>query len=357
MFLFGMGGRSKLKHISNFAITYNCDSKCKICNIWKIKEHDRRELTGDYVSDFFRKNFELLKDLRSIQVTGGEPFLHKDLLNILSIIHTHIPNCFIWIPTNGLNPDKITSTLRGFMEKIPYQDIGISLSIDGIGEIHDEQRGYKGSYKKAIETLSQLCKIRVSHPRFRISIGMTLTPLNCGEILHVYNLSQLYKVGFSVRPVNFSEIYYKNNASNSNDLRDNWRRDIIQIARDEKKKEGLIKSLTKIYYLQGVINYIRNPSFRRLSCTAAKNSIFIDPYGDVYPCIMMNKRMGNIKENKLDVIMNSKIALGIREEIKKLNCPKCWVECEVFREISQDRQGLFWTALKAILKPDTCGLA
>src|SRR5690349_11887398 len=55
------------------AVTYKCNSKCIMCNIWK--EQPQNELSSH---DFLK----LPKTLKDINITGGEPFLRKDLVDI-----------------------------------------------------------------------------------------------------------------------------------------------------------------------------------------------------------------------------------------------------------------------------------
>ncbi|MBT4071635.1 MAG: radical SAM protein, partial [Candidatus Magasanikbacteria bacterium] len=47
-------------------VTYNCNSRCTMCNIWKIKNSPELPV----------KEYEKLpRSLRDINISGGEPFL------------------------------------------------------------------------------------------------------------------------------------------------------------------------------------------------------------------------------------------------------------------------------------------
>ena len=50
------------------------------------------------------------------------------------------------------------------------------------------------------------------------------------------------------------------------------------------------------------------------------------PNGDIKPCMFM-KSLGNIKNENFKEVYNSENTNLIREEIKKNNCPKCWMNC------------------------------
>jgi radical SAM protein with 4Fe4S-binding SPASM domain len=84
--------------------------------------------------------------------------------------------------------------------------------------------------------------------------------------------------------------------------------------------------------------------------------MFLDPCGDVYPCISMGERLGNVRESTLEGILSSAKAVKARRKIEEGRCPGCWVECEAYRGIQRDRLGLVGTALRALIDPRGLGL-
>ncbi len=105
------------------------------------------------------------------------------------------------------------------------------------------------------------------------------------------------------------------------------------------KEKGTLRGLTNLAYLQGAKEFIQGT--RTMPCSAATESVFIDAIGDVYPCIIMNHRLGNIYQTNLSDILKSPSAWEAREIIKKLDCPTCWLECETYRDIKKDWMRLF----------------
>ena len=87
--------------IANFAVTYRCNSRCQNCNIWQKEPSD--ELTLTEIIKFFTVNRDFLRNVKSIQLTGGEPFLRDDLPQIVTTITKTIPGIMVWVPTNGLD--------------------------------------------------------------------------------------------------------------------------------------------------------------------------------------------------------------------------------------------------------------
>lgn len=79
--------------IANFAVTYRCTSRCQNCNIWQKKPDD--DITLDEIAQFFSTNRDYFRNVKTIQLTGEEPFLRKDLPEIAIIMTKNIPECLI----------------------------------------------------------------------------------------------------------------------------------------------------------------------------------------------------------------------------------------------------------------------
>jgi len=351
----GMSPNS-LTQIANFAVTYKCNSRCKTCNIWAIPDPEEQQLSLKEIQTFLESNQEYLKNVKSVQLTGGEPFLRDDLSDIAGLFVDTIPGCNIWIPTNGDSPESIASTVNKILNDFDKNQLGVSVSMDGIGEIHNLIRGVNGCYDRCLETLTLLSALKTEYPSFTLSVGMTLTPTNYHQTLDIFHISKQYDAEFSLRPVHQSDVYYRNQVQNS--LKPHLEELMVMfriIARDVKDDRGLKKSLSFIRYLKGVLDYIQEPENRTLHCSAGRDSIFLNPYGDVYPCIMMNEKLGNIRDENLFEIMNSEKAENVRGVISNLVCPLCWVECEAYRDILNDKIGLIETGLYALMDSQSLG--
>ena len=103
-----------------------------------------------------------------------------------------------------------------------------------------------------------------------------------------------------------------------------------------KKEKGILGSLTQLAYLNGAKEFINGR--RTLPCSAGEESVFIDALGDVYPCIVMNHKMGNIYQNTLKDILSSPSSHEAREIIQRLECPTCWLECDAYRDIRKNKE-------------------
>lgn len=84
------------------AVTYRCDNGCSYCFL--------KNLDNDLVKDMELSNFSLIinwlkeQQLNRILITGGEPFMHENIVKILNICRKN--NMVAGILTNGLLIDK-----------------------------------------------------------------------------------------------------------------------------------------------------------------------------------------------------------------------------------------------------------
>ena len=289
----------------NFLLTRECNSRCSFCNIWK---HPEPGESFSKIKDVFSNDW--LKNLRWIQLTGGEPFLHPDIINISNFFYNHFNDPIIWIPTNGIATKNIVDSVRSM------DHVNITVSIDGEPDTHNRLRGGV-FYDKAVDTIKQVSRLGV-----KTSIGFTISKDNYMEIVNVYDLAKSLDVGFSCRPVNYSPVYYNNSKLNNN-------------------KDGMIRFLSDFFDVVGlndkyhriILSYLKNPSESKIPCTALKNSIHVSHNLDAYPCLFMDNKLGSLSNDLLD----SLVGLGsifLRERIKNGRCPNCCVECETCRNLT-----------------------
>ena len=300
----------------NFIVTYVCNSRCIMCDIWKKydtgnKKYNKSpadELTVSDITYFAKRNKEFLSDLKSIGFTGGEAFLKKDIVEIIRGLHRELPRVDVGVQTNGLLPEMIKARIKDILEF--YPGFKIAVSLDGIGNIHDEVRGIKDAYDKAIATIRYAKELGITG----ITCGMTLTPANFDKIKEVAAKVESLGCEFSCFLAENSD--YFGTVDGKNKLN---RRQLDAIA-------GQLKDFSYHYFMDNLRLQISGKAKRTLPCYSGYTSYVIDPYGDLRPCILRDESFGNIK----DALLRDMVDLGTSWMLRqKLQSCKCWCECEV----------------------------
>ena len=115
--------------------------------------------------------------MKSYNITGGEPFVRKNLLEIFDLLRKKGMYCD-YITTNGtvIKRDRARElaklTKGGFLRHI-------SVSIDGPPEFHDEVHGQRGAFKKSADNIEMLREAYAEEGvALPLSINTTLTSGN-----------------------------------------------------------------------------------------------------------------------------------------------------------------------------------
>ena len=170
-----------------FETTYRCNLSCSFCFQVIAREQ----------SPEFRKNYELDRDeiLRVVEdlpryslitFNGGEVFVRKDFPDILREVSKRGKR--FNIVTNGtmLFEDKI----RLLVDETNALSVGIS--IDGIGETHDEIRQLPKAFERTVSNMRDLAAYKKERNRKFPVIDMktVITGQNVNELEEIYDLGR-----------------------------------------------------------------------------------------------------------------------------------------------------------------------
>ncbi len=319
--------KSRLVDIT-LAITHKCNSRCKMCNIWKMENPENL-------------NFEALENLgenlKYVNLTGGEPFLNTRFPEIVEIVKKKNPKAQIIISSNGLATELILAQMEKAIKIDPK--IGVRISLDGIGETHNEIRGIENIFEKAKATLFGLKKAGVKN----LGIGFTLMEDNADDLSRAYDFATENDLQFSVSMVQNSEIYFKKN-DNAVNPSEKIEAAMNYIIKNELKSRK-IKKWLRAYFEYGLLFYAKNKK-RLLPSGAGFDSAFIDADGSVYPSNLINLKIGNINKNNLDEIWAGAEAQKARKEIKEKKFDESWTICTLRGEMRKNALKIGWWIIR-----------
>ena len=287
-------------------VTYRCPMRCKMCDIWNNPTKPEEEFKPELLKK--------LPKMRSVNITGGEPFVREDIEEIVKILLTKTDR--IVFSTSGYFSDKIIALAK------KYPQIGYRISIEGLSCKNDELRGRAGGFDKGLRTLLELRRLGIKD----IGFGITVSNNKSADMLDLYELNRNLKMQFATASFHNSFYFHKydNKVTNIDEVCGNFD-ELIQ----RLMKENSPKSWFRAFFNLGLINYIKGGR-RMLPCEAGSENFFIDPYGNVLPCNGMEKScwfdtMGNLNNvETFDEIWHSEQAKAVREKVA--HCPKnCWM--------------------------------
>lgn len=325
--LISSSGRLKPPYKLTFAITSRCNLRCKTCNIWQRKPMN--ELSYEEIDRFFKVN----DFFNWIDLTGGEIFLRKDLLDIAKSIKRNVKNLvLLHYPTNGFLTDRIVESTEE-IASLGFNNLVITVSIDGNKDIHNKIKDNKNSFERCIETYRELKK----NKHIKVYVGCTLSPFNINHFEEFFIELKDYIPDLKYSDIHLNIYHYSECLYSNEPLYFDKNKAINLIDDFIKKKGGVFGSplfLLEYVYLKNIESYLMN-SRSPFRCKSGKISCFIDPLGNVYSCTGYNVIVGNLRENdyNLSGILSNETALFLNEKIRKGKCPQCWTPCEAYQNI------------------------
>ncbi|HUJ15282.1 MAG TPA: radical SAM protein [Thermoanaerobaculia bacterium] len=160
-------------------LTYDCNSFCRTCFNWEqLRKNKEHELSFDEI----RKTFASLDDVLFVVMSGGEPFLRRDLPDVCAMLaeQNHVKQ--ITIPTGAIASDLIAKSTGETLQRCPSTQIVVNISIDHIGEKHDWIRGVPGNYEKAKKTYASLVALRERYPNLTVNVHTCLCNYNVDDL-------------------------------------------------------------------------------------------------------------------------------------------------------------------------------
>lgn len=316
-------------------VTERCNARCKHCfgSFGIPKEQELRLEEYEQISRH-------MGDLLYLLPTGGEPFLREDLPEIISIFYNNNGLRNAGIPTNGSLTAKTVDSLERLLSRCPDLNLGVDISIDDLGERHDEIRGFSGLFDRAVETYWRLKQMEERHKNFKVCVEVTVSHYNQNRLDEIYDyfINELKAYNVFVRLVRGNP---RDPEAKDVDI-DRYERFVMRV--EEDIRNGVFYG-HKVYPFSELITArdiigrktalkaIREKKMQ-IPCYAGNLTGVITSNGEVYPCEILNKKMGSLREHHYDLkaLWSSKRADDLRREIKESHC-FCTHECFITNNI------------------------
>ncbi len=288
------------------AVTLNCNSRCIMCDIWKNR------ITNELLPQEFLK---IPPSLVDINITGGEPFLRKDLVEIIANMKKAAPKARLVMISNGFMPHRAAEDLPKIHTIDPK--FAFRVSIDGIGKAHDEIRRIPGGFEKILKTLDVARTAGIKD----LGVSFTAIDQNIQEIPKVRKFCVERNLEFSVTVATNSVIYFgPDKGSMRPKNQKNLEEQLLNLSRDHYGHLSP-KEIVRGWFVKGLVDYMRTGK-RSLPCDAGQGFYYMDSIGNVYTCHLKPWIMGNIRQDSLEAIFKRNIHAK-----KVAACNACWMVC------------------------------
>ena len=283
--------------LCNYYVTYKCNAFCEFCH---FGDHNNFKNTPYAKLDEFKSNVSQLAELgvKFIDLTGGEPLLHKDIH--LMAEYAKSMKMQTSITSNGLLYPKFAEKLAGNIDLLHF-------SLDSPDEEEHNRIRKVDCYNHVLRSV----EIAKSYGEFP-DILFTVTNETYKKLPRMHELAQKHGLVLLVNPV-FS---YFGNPGLSNEAVD-----YVDEYCDGKLDVYLNKGFMKLRRDGG--NNINDPS-----CKAVSRVIVISPYNEIIlPCYHFEHERVKINEPIKEIRQSEKIKYFQRMEGRFDYCQGCTVNC------------------------------
>jgi MoaA/NifB/PqqE/SkfB family radical SAM enzyme len=257
-------------------------------------------------------------------LTGGEPFLRDDLVDIAKCFyHNSSRSRQITIPSSGQHPEKIHVLVKELLKDCPELILEIQLSIDGVQESHDAIRG-KGQFERLMRTYELLKPIQDRNQRLRIRFNFTFSAQSEESFMDTFNfvVKELGNPHFDMVLVRRATA----DASFFEPANMDLYRQATQFLQEQEREKanGLLEKL--LAERAGVEREIIRSHYQKKpmleNCQAGTLTAILSEEGELRPCEILDTSFGNIRDfdYRLDKVWRHQLAEEHRDTIKRDKC-------------------------------------
>ena len=319
-----------------FSVTNVCQSRCKTCNIWELYKEQPQKRNDELTLEEIEKIFRSMGHIYVFNISGGEPFLRSDIVEIIRAACDHLSPGVVHIPTNAIAQNRIERKTRQILDSLKNNckqtQLTIKPSLDHIESRHDEIRGVPGNFKKVLAVFSRLKEMQSEYPNFHVELGTVISRWNVDDVEEIAQ----YVTSLGVDS-------YRNEIAEQRSEMFNTQDDItpdpeqyekainlfVRQIRENMGQRKLFQRITQAFRLvyYGLAIRILKEDRQVIPCYAGLSNVHMTPYGDIWACCTLgyDKPMGNLRDYNYDFsqLWKSPEAQKVRTYIHEghCNCP------------------------------------
>lgn len=309
-----------------FHCTFVCDARCEMCSNWQ---------RGDRKTDMTLEQIErvlsspLWRKIETANLSGGEPTTRNDMVEISRAMLDKLPRLRKFgINTTGMTPHRAIPMLTKVAELCHERGIIFStrVSIDGVGEMHNDVRQVKNGFTKANETIRAMQDLQKRVP-FNFGISTTIFNKNLDDAENILSWARKEHLDIVFNMVRFTDPMLGNS-----DLADTCK----PVGLDEERMRSFFLERVRMDPLLDGQNYIymhyadmiANGYHRIAPCPFQTQGIMLNPDGGMFFCENSDV-IGNVLQWDPEELYFRDASQKHREAIRNEKCPTCLSPCQM----------------------------
>lgn len=301
------------------SVLSGCNASCRTCNIHQLPD---RRLSLEACARLGRG---LRQPAGWLTVSGGEPFLRRDLTAVVDLLVEGLGPRLINIPTNGSFPEAVQRVVGHLVRRWPGRQFIVNVSLDGVGDEHDALRGLPGSYDRACETLAVLRALAARTPNLIVGIHSVISRFNVDRFPAICDALLALRPDSFVAEVAETRVELANETLAIAPDAERFARAVAHLQRRSRGRTTprlarLVRWLRRAYH-DDVVRWLRGGSMGR-PCFAGTASCHVMPDGTVLACGVRGAVLGKLDAFDYDLaaLWRGPQARRTRREIARQRC-------------------------------------
>jgi sulfatase maturation enzyme AslB (radical SAM superfamily) len=309
-----------------FHCTFVCDARCEMCFNWKRGDR-KSDMTLAEVDRAFASG--LWQKIENANISGGEPTTRNDLVDIARVMLDRFPRLRkLGLNTTGLTPHRAIPMLTKIVELCHERGVIFStrVSIDGIGDMHNQVRQVKRGFERANQTIRAMQDLQRKHS-FNFGISTTIFHMNLDDAENILAWAKKEKLDIVFNMVRFTEPMLGNSelAATCAPAGEEEER-MRQFFLDRVRMDSLFDGQNYVY--MHYADMIANGYHRLAPCPFQTQGIMLNPDGGLFFCENSDV-IGNVRERDAEELYFSAPSQRHRDFIRDEKCPTCLSPCQM----------------------------
>jgi sulfatase maturation enzyme AslB (radical SAM superfamily) len=309
-----------------FHCTFVCDARCEMCSNWQRGDR-KTDMTLEQIDRVFQN--PLWKNVEMCMLSGGEPTTRNDMVEVSQVFLDRLPKLRKYgINTTGLTPHRAIPLITKVVEACHEKGVIFSarVSIDGVGEMHNEVRQVKNGFNKANETITAMRELQKRVP-FNFGVSATIFNKNIDDCDNILAWAKKERLDIVFNMVRFSDPML-GNADLANTVK--------PIGRDEERLRRFFLERVRMDPLMDGQNYIHmhyadmigNGYHREAPCPFQTQGIMLNPDGGLFFC-ENSEVVGNVLTEDPEELYFRITSQKHRDWVRDTQCPTCLSPCQM----------------------------
>ncbi len=303
--------------VINLPVTEICDSQCTMCNVWRAGKTD--EFNRESIRLIF--NQKTFTDVKHIGLSGGEPTLNPNLLDVVDELLICLPKLkSLSITSHGYHTDKHAVLLPQIKKKCNDKGVrfSINISLDGFEKAHQKIRRIAEAFDMATNTAKLAQNLGI-----HVQLQCTISPLNVFNVIFVreYAIENGFEIIFRIAS-------YIARLSNDN-LKErialnNQQKSFVSDFLTSDRTIFAANSLSRRLFYFDLAKRLDTGAKRIAPCTFQNKGFFVSPDTKIYNCSRSERELVFTNKANIQPELNSLENKKITNNLIKNTCIDCY---------------------------------